>query len=215
MSYPAQPSPQRDLVEEFSTLIHRNKDTHSEDSAISALAQSLIEAISDPAMPPANLIARIEVMILDKIDVDSDQESLLSKIAELRTVVSLKKDTIDQLTLHKEMIKAKVENYLKYPMVPIDKDSLFNSAKQLYFTGHLKDKNDLFVIHYLIKESSPVNTAIEPSNFRLSFILKSAKWINYFKKVFSATDGGPVFNDGNVAQIRELAIYIENLDIRS
>jgi hypothetical protein len=62
------------------------------------------------------------------------------------------------------MIKAKVENYLKYPMVPIEKDSLFNSAKQLYFTGHLKDKNDLFVIHYLIKESSPLNTAIEPFN---------------------------------------------------
>ncbi len=164
MSYPAQPSPQRDLVEELSILIDKNKDTHTQDTAIYSLAQSLIEAISAPEMPPANLIARVEVMILDKIEVDIDQESILSKISQLRALVSLKKDTIDQVTLHKERIKARVENYLKYPQIPIDKDSLFNSAKQLYFTGHLKDKNDLFVIHYLIQESSPLRTAIEPFN---------------------------------------------------
>ena len=158
------PPPERDLVDQLSAQIASYDGDAEKTSAIIDLAQRLIAEISQDVGPYKELLARVEVILIPQLGHMCGEASIDSKMDELFEIVRTKESLIDEAAFNKEMIKVRVERGIKDPSI---KDvSLLDSVKQLYKSGQLKDKSDLHLIKYIIKNISPYDSILqEPTDF--------------------------------------------------
>lgn len=152
----------KDLVDQLSDQIASYDGDAKKTSPIIELTQSLIDTIRRDVGPSKELLARIEVILFPKLGRLYEEDSIDSKMDELFEIVRNKESSIDKATFNKEMIKVRIQRVSEDPS--IRDDSLLDSAKELYNSGYLKDKNDLLIIKYIIKNISPYDSILTDSS---------------------------------------------------